>query len=57
MNRATIDVHAEPSGDPYSAGVWVPCDSCEDYWCTDHDMHAHECPCPPIEEWGLEESA
>ena len=29
----------------------IPCTSCEDYWCTLHAMHAHDCPCPPIEEW------
>ena len=31
--------------------MWVPCDSCENYWCTEHQMHVHDCPCPPIEEW------
>jgi hypothetical protein len=31
--------------------AWVPCDSCENYWCTIHGMHAFECTCPPIEEW------
>ena len=31
--------------------MWVPCNSCEEFWCTDHGQHASECPCPPIEEW------
>jgi hypothetical protein len=31
--------------------AWVPCDSCDDYWCTIHGVHAFECSCPPIEEW------
>ncbi len=30
---------------------WSPCPSCEDYWCEIHKMHAHDCPCPPVEEW------
>ena len=30
--------------------AWVPC-ICENYWCLIHGMHAHDCPCPPIEEW------
>ena len=31
--------------------AWVKCDHCEDYICTIHMSHAHECECPPIEEW------
>jgi hypothetical protein len=30
--------------------VWIAC-VCGDFWCTVHDMHVHDCPCPPIEEW------
>lgn len=29
---------------------WVPC-GCGNYWCDVHQMHAHDCVCPPIEEW------
>jgi hypothetical protein len=29
---------------------WTPCD-CGEFWCTIHGGHAHECACPPIEEW------
>ena len=29
--------------------MWKPC-RCGDYWCTDHQEHAHDCQCPPIEE-------
>jgi len=31
--------------------MWVPCDNCEEFWCTVHLKHAWECPCAPIEEW------
>lgn len=31
--------------------AWVPCDSCEDFICQLHGCHAHECGCPPVEEW------
>jgi hypothetical protein len=35
----------------FPAAAWVRCNSCEDYLCRLHDMHVHDCPCPPIEEW------
>jgi hypothetical protein len=31
--------------------AWVPCECCEDYICTIHGMHAHDCECPPVEDW------
>lgn len=31
--------------------AWIRCTGCENFWCTIHEMHAHDCPCPPIEEW------
>ena len=31
--------------------AWIPCPCCENYWCTIHGKHAHECECPPIEDW------
>lgn len=31
--------------------AWEPCDGCDEFWCNIHEMHAFECPCPPIEEW------
>lgn len=30
---------------------WVACPGCEDFWCLTHKAHAHNCPCPPAEEW------
>jgi hypothetical protein len=30
---------------------WVPCPCCENYWCLEHDRHAHDCPCPEVELW------
>lgn len=30
---------------------WIKCDSCDDYWCTQHEEHAYDCRCPGIEEW------
>ena len=33
-------------------GPWSLCShGCGDWWCSVHQMHAHECPCPPVEEW------
>jgi hypothetical protein len=31
--------------------AWIPCPCCENHLCTIHEMHAHDCPCPSIEEW------
>ena len=31
--------------------AWVRCPCCENYWCNQHEKHAHECDCPPIEQW------
>ena len=33
------------------APAWIKCPCCDAYLCTIHDMHAHDCSCPPIEEW------
>jgi hypothetical protein len=30
---------------------WVPCNGCEDFYCRRHEMHAHDCACPAVEEW------
>jgi hypothetical protein len=31
--------------------AWVPCPCCENFYCTIHRVHAHDCECPPVEEW------
>ena len=31
--------------------TWVPCNCCDTFWCTAHKKHAHDCECPPAEEW------
>ena len=33
------------------SALWVPCsEGCGEFWCNLHEMHAFECPCPPVEE-------
>ena len=34
-----------------TAPAWILCPCCDAYLCTIHDMHVHDCTCPPIEEW------
>ena len=34
--------------------AWVKCSWCEDYWCTIHEDHVHNCPCPAIEHWDVD---
>ena len=31
--------------------VWIRCPECEDFWCLEHQDHAYDCECPPVEEW------
>lgn len=33
-----------------SPPAWVPCNCCEEFLCSIHDMHAFECPCLEIDE-------
>jgi hypothetical protein len=30
--------------------VWTRC-GCGDFWCSIHELHAHDCDCPAIEDW------
>ncbi len=32
--------------------AWIPCPDCDNFLCSIHRLHAHECECPSIEEWG-----
>jgi hypothetical protein len=31
--------------------TWVPCDGCDDFWCTAHGAHIADCDCPEIQDW------
>jgi DNA-binding transcriptional regulator YiaG len=35
--------------DPMEMGLWVPCDGCEEFFCTIHRRHAYECACRSAE--------
>lgn len=30
--------------------LWEKCPDCDDYLCSEHDMHAYDCPCPVLED-------
>lgn len=34
--------------------AWIPCECCENFLCTIHGTHAHDCECPPIDEWDID---
>lgn len=34
-----------------SKPAWVPCDCCDNFICTIHGGHAHDCDCPPLDVW------
>lgn len=46
----TSEVTMDAGGSP----AWVPCPCCEEFLCTIRRCHAHECDCPPIEEWEVD---
>lgn len=31
--------------------AWVRCETCDDFWCAYHGLHAYDCRCPAIDEW------
>jgi len=33
-----------------AAAQWIPCDNCDEYWCSIHWLHVFECACPGYEE-------
>lgn len=30
---------------------WIKCTDCDDFWCTEHNVHVADCECPSLEEW------
>ena len=52
QRRGQLDEAAEQKFQaPQTQPAWTPCPHCENYLCNLHEMHAHDCPCPSIEEW------
>ncbi len=43
--HTTLDLGDRP------IAAWTPCPCCENYLCHIHTGHAHDCPCPPVEDW------
>lgn len=41
--------HVTASGE--ASPCWTPCPCCDAWICRIHGQHAHDCPCPSIEEW------
>lgn len=37
-----------------SRPAWEACDCCEDWICNIHGCHAHDCDCPPIDDWDID---
>jgi len=34
--------------------AWVKCPCCENFFCTIHRMHVHDCACPEIDDWTVD---
>jgi DNA (cytosine-5)-methyltransferase 1 len=46
--------HIDGKGSSWWRGkspAWIKCPCCENYLCTIHEMHAHDCTCPAVAEW------
>jgi hypothetical protein len=43
-----------PAKKPTTCPAWIPCPCCEDFLCTIHGSHVHDCDCPAIEEWEVD---
>jgi len=51
QNNLFSSNHFGDANEMASGPAWIPCPDCEEFYCTIHQMHAYECPCPPIEQW------
>tara|TARA_R110002020_G_scaffold1823_5_gene8364 strand:+ start:2487 stop:2699 length:213 start_codon:yes stop_codon:yes gene_type:complete len=36
---------------PQEPYIWHECECCEDFLCSIHSVHAHDCACPGIDQW------
>ena len=34
--------------------AWIRCDCSPNFICTIHQIHVHDCDCPPVEEWTVD---
>lgn len=53
-SSAPADGEAAGGADVYPAWVECPHGCTEDYYCTIHNTHTDDCPCPPTEEWAVD---
>lgn len=36
------------------SALWIPCEDRDEFFCTQHLMHAHDCECPAIEDMDID---
>lgn len=41
----------QETAEPGTIVAWEPCEACGEFWCNVHEMHAHDCDCPALDEW------
>ena len=34
--------------------AWVRCRNCDEWWCTVHGRHVHDCACPEVAAWRVD---
>lgn len=51
VGRKRLDQTPRQAAAALNPPAWMPCQCCEDYLCTIHGVHVHDCECPPLEEW------
>ena len=48
-----VDPYRREKRVPTRPAVWMVCETCTEHWCTRHQKHVYECPCPPVSRWSI----
>lgn len=50
-DRKRLDQTPRQAAAAINPPAWMPCLCCNEWICTIHGVHVHDCECQPIEEW------
>ena len=51
MGTSTPEHVGDPTMAQNEKAAWVQCPCCDNFVCSIHGVHVHECVCPPLEVW------
>ena len=49
--RNRLDMLPRQAASTINPPAWMRCPDCDEWWCTIHKKHVHECQCLPVEHW------